>query len=103
MGGKTLEIPSRRVGLTVPHALNETLQRLATLQGKSKSRIVLEFLQECEPAFEQIVSGLEAAQKNKSQALKITLQMQQQALSKLSDTMKDFNDNLEFDLGHKPE
>lgn len=103
MGGKTLEIPSRRVGLTVPHELNEKLQRLATLQGKSKSRVVLEFLQQCEPAFVQIADALEVVQNEKKVPIKQILEMQQKALSNLSEALGDFNDNLEFDLGDKPE
>jgi hypothetical protein len=100
---KALDVPSRRTGLTLPHALNETLKRMAELQGKSKSGLILEFLVECEPAFNNLLLGLEAAQSNKNQAVKIVLDMQQQALSNLSDAMKDFNDNLEFDLGDKAE
>lgn len=98
---KALAVPSRRVGLTVPHSLNETLKRIAELQGKSKSGLVLEFLLDCEPVFEELLAALEVVEKEKALPLQKMHAMQQRALSTLSETMKDFN--LQLDLGSKPE
>lgn len=114
MGAKQLENPSVRVNLSVPHALNQTLQRLATLQGTSKSGIVLEFLQEIEPALNQISDALEETKRTKQIPIEMLntfvgdvlekvgeMGAEMKNLKKVVETVKKCPDTLEMDL--KPE
>lgn len=111
MGAKQLENPSVRVNLSVPHDLNQTLQRFATLQGKSKSGVVLDFLEELEPVFVQICEALESVQKTKQIPYEILNTFVGDALEKVGqmgseiknlkntvDSAKKCPDTLEMDL-----
>ena len=57
-------MPSKkpRINLTVPQNLNETLARLAELQGRSRSAVVVDLLEAIHPPLMRTVATLEAAQ-----------------------------------------
>ncbi|MCA1791774.1 MAG: ELKS/Rab6-interacting/CAST family protein [Thioalkalivibrio sp.] len=51
-----------RINLTVSQNLNETLSRLAELQGRSRGAVVVDLLEAIHPPLMRTVSALEAAQ-----------------------------------------
>jgi hypothetical protein len=65
MGVKPLEIDSTRVNVTLPDALHTIIKRLAAVQGISKSRVILEFLQEVQKPLTDLAEALEIAKNEK--------------------------------------
>lgn len=60
-----------RVALTVPPDLNDTLQRLADLQGVPKTKLIIEMLQEYKPVLEKVIDALERIEADKMNGAEI--------------------------------
>jgi len=60
-----------RVALTVPKDLNDTLQRLADLQGVPKTKLIIDMLQEYKPVLDKVVDALERIEADKMNGVEI--------------------------------
>ena len=60
-----------RVALTVPPDLNDTLQRLADLQGVPKTKLIIEMLQEYKPVLDKVIDALERIEADKMNGVEI--------------------------------
>lgn len=60
-----------RVALTVPKDLNDTLQRLADLQGVPKTKLIIDMLQEYKPVLEKVIDALERIEADKMNGVEI--------------------------------
>lgn len=72
-------MPSRkaRVALTMPDDINETLERLAELQGIPKTKLIIEMLEQYKPILDQVVDALEKIKADKENAPEIAKQFAQ--------------------------
>ena len=60
-----------RVALTVPKDLNDTLQRLADLQGVPKTKLIIDMLQEYKPVLDKVIDALERIEADKMNGIEI--------------------------------
>jgi predicted DNA-binding protein len=60
-----------RIALTVPEDLDSVLDRLSSLTGTPKTKLIIEILEEYRPIFERAVEALELIQSDKSNAQNI--------------------------------
>lgn len=76
-----------RIALTVPEDMNATLDRLSTLTGFPKSKLIIEMLEEYVPILEKTINALEQIQSDKENASVIAKQF-------ASDLLLDGNEKL---------
>ena len=91
-------MPSRkpRVALTLPYDLNDVFERIASLQGVPKTKIILELLEAYQPILEETVKALEKIQDDKANAKTIAKEFAHNMLldanSMLGDMSKEVKD-----------
>lgn len=69
-----------RVALTLPEDLNAVFERIATLQGIPKTKVILELLTAYQPVLEQTLDALEKIEQDKENAQKIAKEFGQNLL-----------------------
>lgn len=60
-----------RIALSVPPDMEDVLDKLSTLTGQPKTKIIIEMLEQYLPVLEQTVEALEQIKNNKENALSI--------------------------------
>ncbi|MFW3379876.1 hypothetical protein ACN9NO_11365, partial [Glaesserella parasuis] len=61
----------KRIALTVPDDVDAVLEKLSSLTGAPKTRIIMEMLQEYLPIFERTADALEQIVSDKENAIEI--------------------------------
>lgn len=69
-----------RVALTLPDDLNAVFERISTLQGVPKTKVILELLTAYQPVLEQTLDALEKIEQDKENAQKIAEEFGQNLL-----------------------
>jgi hypothetical protein len=82
----------------VPKTVANTIARMATVSGKSRSAIVAEFLTEAEPALRRLAGMLEVAKQQQSLFPKASVAELEAALDQLSGNATDVLDRVQHAL-----